>query len=368
MFWGNAIRHKHKAENLTKKLSVSVLVPTYKRAHLLSYVLAALEKQSYKDFDVVVILKPSKDKTEEIIEKFKKSLRIKMIVQEKGFVIDALNLGLENVSGDITVFLDDDAIPFPDWLQNLVETYGLPNVGGAAGKVMPAFLNERNMVLVDGKGSGIISDRKPFLDDIGRKIWGCPIEGLEDYFVYISKAGLVDYKFSIKNLANQRITKSLLGMGANMSVLTEAIKGFSFPNSWILGWGFEQFLAWHVWKKGYSLFYNPEAKVHHLVHGQTLSRNIVDFRKQLLREAEVQLLFYRLYGLEKDLSVMHRISWIIFRTLFILKHAQSLREAFILLKGMLIGNIIGCKLLVSNKFGLRYDPLFELEATLGKGQ
>ncbi len=347
---------------MTKKLSVSVLVPTFKRASLLSYALAALEKQTYKDFDVVVILKPSGDKTEEIVEEFKKSLKMKVIVQEKGYVIDAINLGLENVSGDITVFLDDDAIPFPDWIQNIVETYGLPNVGGVAGSVIPAFLKERNVELINGEVSGIISDRKPFLDTIWRKIWGCPIKGLEGYFVYISKAGLVDYKLSIKDLANQRTAKSLLGMGANMSVLTESIKGFRFPNSWILGWGFEQFLAWHVWKKGYSLFYNPKARVHHLVHGQTLSRNIVDFRKQLLREAEVQLLFYRLYGLEKDFSIMHRISWLIFQTLFLLKNAKSLSEASVLVKGLLIGNIMGCKLLVSNKFGLRYDLLLELES------
>jgi glycosyltransferase involved in cell wall biosynthesis len=353
---------------LTKPLSVSVLVPTYKRASLLSYVLAALEKQTYKDFDVVVILKPSGDKTEEIVEEFKKSLKMTVIVQEKGYVVDAMNLGLENVRGDITVFLDDDAIPFPDWIQNLVSTYSQPNVGGVAGGVIPAFLNERNLMLIDGEVSGIISDNKPFLDAIGRKIWGCPLKGLDDYFVYISKAGVVDYTFRMKNHASQKVTKSLLGMGANMSVSTEAIRGFRFPNSWILGWGFEQFLAWHLWKKGYCLFYNPNARVHHLVHGQTLSRNIADFRKQLLREAEVQLLFYRLYGLEKDLSIMHRISWIIYRTLFILKNAQSLREAFVLLKGMIIGNIMGCKLLISNKYGLKYDLLFELEAILEKGQ
>ncbi len=270
-----------------------------------------------------MILKPSGDNTEEIIAEFKKSLRMKVLIQETGYVIDALNLGLENVSNEITVFLDDDAIPFPDWIQKIVETYSQPNVGGVAGCVIPAFLNERNVILVNGPISGIISDRKPFLDGIGRTIWGCPIKGLESYFVYISKAGIVDYKYSIKDSANQRTTTSLLGMGANMSVLTKAVKGFKFPNSWILGWGFEQFLAWHVWKEGYSLFYNPEARVHHLVHGQTLSRNIVDFRKQILRETEVQLLFYRLYGLEKDLSIMHRLSWMIYRTLYNLKNAQS---------------------------------------------
>jgi hypothetical protein len=264
--------------------------------------------------------------------------------------------------------LDDDAIPFPDWIQNLLETYSLQNVGGVAGNVLPAFFNNKNEIQLDGKASEIVTDGKPFLDNIWRKIWGCPLKGLEDYYIYASKAGMVDFNFSIRNLAKKRITKSLLGMGANMSVLTEATKGFKLPNSWILGWGFEQFLGWYVWKKGYNLFYNPDAKVCHLNHGQTLSRNILDFRKQILREAEVQLFFYRLFGLEKDLSVMHRISWIIFRILSILKQAQSLYQASVLLKGLLIGNIVGCKLLISKKFGLRYDPLFELEAILENGQ
>ena len=359
---------KQGRKNLKEKLSISVLTLTYKRGHLLRYVFDALVNQTYKDFDVVVVLKPSGDKSEEIIEKFAKLLKIKMIIQEKGYITDAINLGLENVSGDITAFLDDDAIPFPDWIQNIVETYALQNVGGVAGNVIPAFLKEKSEVQFNDKDSEIIiRDYKPFLDNIGRKIWSCPLKGLEDYFVYVSKAGIVDYNFNIGNLANQCITKSLLGMGANMSVLTEATKGFKLQ-SWILGLGSEQFLGWYVWKKGYDLFYNPKVKVLHLAHGQTLSRNIEDFRRQLLLKVEVQLFFYRLYGLEKDLSVMHRISWIIFRTLLAFKQAQSFREAYIFLKGMLIGNIIGCKWLISNKFGLRYDPLFELEAILKKSQ
>ena len=353
---------------MTKKLFVSVLIPTYKRAHLLRHVFDALVNQTYKDFDVVVILKPSGDKTEDIIEKFTKLLKIKMIIQEKGYFTDAINLGLKNASGEITAFLDDDAIPFPDWIQNLVETYALQNVGGVAGNVIPAFLNEKDEIQLNGKASEIVLDSKPFLDTIARKLWSCPLKGLEDYLVYVSKAGIVDYNFNVGNLSHRRITKSLLGMGANMSVLTEATKGLKLPNSWVLGIGNEQFLGWYVWKKGYNLYYNPDAKVHHLVHGHSLARYVKDFGKLQLREAELQIFFYRLYGLEKDLSVMHRICWIIFRTLLTFKQAQSFGEAFTQIKRVLIGNIIGCKWLISNRFGLRYDPLFELEAILEKGR
>jgi hypothetical protein len=183
---------------------------------------------------------------------------------------------------------------------------------------------------------------------------------LENYLVYISKAGAVEVNFNIGTQANQTIKKSLLGMGANMSVLTEAIKGFKLPNSWITGWGHEQFLGWHVWKNGYNLLYNPHVKVCHLLHGQSLARYVKDSRKLQLREAEVQLVFYRLYGLEEGLSVMNRICYIIIRSLTLLKNARSFYEASLSLRGLLIGNIVGCKWLILNKLGSRFDPLFEL--------
>jgi glycosyltransferase involved in cell wall biosynthesis len=357
-------------KNLKEKLSVTVLIPTYKRAHLLKHVLEALDNQTYKDFDVVVIVKPSGDKTVEITQKFAKLLKIKIVIQEKGYFTDAINLGLQNTSGDITAFLDDDAIPFPDWIKTLVETYALPNVGGVAGNVIPAFLNEKDKVQFSGKASEIVFDldQKPFLNTIGQKTWSRPLKGLQNYLVYISKAGNVEINFGLRNSANQTITKSLLGMGANMSVLTEATKGFKLPNSWIMGWGNEQFLGWHIWKKGYNLLYNPNAKVSHLIHGQSLARYVKVSRKLQLKEAEIHLVFYRLYGLEKDLSVMNRICYIILRTFTLLKHAQTFREAYLLLKGVLIGNIIGCKWVISNKLGLRFDPLFELQSILGKSQ
>jgi glycosyltransferase involved in cell wall biosynthesis len=351
---------------LKEKLSVSVLIPTYRRAALLRFTLEGLVNQSYKNFNVVVVLKPSGDKTEEIIERFNKLLRIKTVIQEKGYLTDALNLGLKNAKGDITAFLDDDAIPLSDWLQKLVDTYDLENVGGVAGNVIPAFLNNEGIVQANDNVSELINlDQNPFLNNVGLKTWSCPVKGLENYFVYLSKAGVIAYNFNIGNLAKKRITKSLLGMGANMSILTEATKGFRFPDSWVSGWGNEQFLGWHIRKRGYSLLLNPDAKVHHIVHSQSLSRFVNDSRK-LQKEAEIQLIFYRLYGLEKEISAMHRISWVIIRILVILKKAQNLSEAILLLKGVLIGNMLGCKWLISKKLGLGFSPRSELEAIIQK--
>ena len=121
---------------MISKPRISILIPTYKRGHLLSYVLKGLRNQTYKDFEVIIVLKPSGDNTEQIVKKYKRWLNIKLILQKQGYVTGALNLGLEHAEGDIIAFLDDDAIPHPDWLQNHVKIYTESSVGGVAGNVI----------------------------------------------------------------------------------------------------------------------------------------------------------------------------------------------------------------------------------------
>jgi glycosyltransferase involved in cell wall biosynthesis len=348
---------------LTGKPEVSVLIPTYKRGHLISYVLEGLRKQTHKDFEVVVVLKPSGDGTEEIVKKYKEWLNIKLIFQNRGYVVDALNLGLENAQGKIIEFLDDDAIPFPDLVQKHIETYAESSIGGVAGNVVPAKLKGNNLLLIRSGTSEILPNYKLFFASVGRKVWNRPLEGLDDYLVYVSKAGVVKYNTDMSGIAWRQTTKSLLGMGANMSVLSSAIEDFRFPSSWVLGLGWEQFLGWHVWKRGYSLVFNPNVKVYHLSHSQTLSRNIEEVRKDTLRWIEYNLLFYRLYGIEQGLSQMHRIIWLIFSTLVDIKKTCRDKETQRLtrIKSRFHSELIGLKWLLSRKLGGGYSPLKDLK-------
>lgn len=346
-------------------MPVSVVIPTYKRAYLLKYVFEALTKQTYKDFEVVVIVKPSGDGTEGVVEKYKKLMKIHLIAQTEGYHTDALNLGLANSNGKIILLLDDDAIPVPSWVQCHVEAYKIPNVGGVAGNVISASARAAAEKIVpdEGQMSQIIPEYNTFLKSVGLKIWSRPIEGLEDYFVYVSKAGVVEYNYDVGRLASRKLTKSLLGMGANMSVLSEALKDFRFPKSWILGLTAEQFIGWHIWRKRYNLIFNPKAEVYHLEHGQTLSRNIRDSKREHLRWIERDLLFYRLYGIEKNLSKMHRISWRIFSTADNIKKICWNRETdrIVRMKASFNSELIGLKWLLSRKLGGYYSPLKDLE-------
>ena len=258
------------------------------------------------------MLKPSGDGTEAVVEKWAKSIKINLVTQTSGHVVNAVDLGFKHATGDIIAFLDDDAIPSPEWIQSQVENYESPLVGGVAGEVVTSFLEDGKVVTSNEGSSELISNVKPFNDSVARKLWGCPLEGLENYLVYVSKAGMVNYNFEVANQAYKHKTNSLLGMGANMSVLTKALEGFQFSDSWVLGLSYEQFLGWYIWKKGYALVFNPKAKVYHLAHGQTLSRNVTDKKKDTLRQVESRLLFYRLYGLEPKLSKMHRLTMVNF--------------------------------------------------------
>jgi glycosyltransferase involved in cell wall biosynthesis len=338
-------------------------MPTFKRGHLIGYTLKGLRNQVYNNFEILIILKQSGDGTEGVIKKYAKTMNTKLILQRKGYVTDALNLGLEHAEGDIITFLDDDAVPHPSWLKNHVKTYAEPNVGGVAGNVIPAILKGEESIPLQDKASEIIPDYDVFLETIGRKIWNRPIEGLEDHLVYLSKAGTVSYNTTMSQKAQRQIVRSLLGMGANMSVLSKAIKNFRFPDSWMLGLTWEQFLGWHIWKNGYIIVFNPYAKVHHIVHGQTLTRNIKETRKEALRIIEHNLLFYRLYGLEQNLSWMHRITWFIFSNLVNIKKICKDKEIkrIIGMKSTFHSEIIGLKWLLSRKFRGQYSPLMDLK-------
>lgn len=340
----------------------SVLIPTYNRAETIRYVLEGLKKQTFKDFEVLIVLKPSGDETQKVIEKSKNSLSIITIIQNQGCMIDALNIGLENAHGKFLTFLDDDAVPLQDWLEKIVETYESLKVGGVAGEVMPAWILDGKPAPLQESGSEIRPDYTQFMKNWRRKLWSKPLEGLEDYFIYISKAGSVERNV---DLSNYGMVKSLLGMGANMSVLTKALGDFKFPSSWILGLAYEQYMAWHLWKKGYSLVFNPKAKVHHLVHGQTLSRQIRDRRKNILRYVEKQLLFYRLYTLEKHLSIKHRICFNTFSLLSCLKNMSVDLRNLDALSAIFLGDIIGLKYLISRKINGNYDLLHDLKTIIG---
>jgi len=106
-------------------LKFSIITPTYNRAHTLGRAIDSILKQTFQDFEMIVIDDGSTDKTSDIVEKYLDDPRIRYIGPNKnGGVNVARNIGLANVSkdSDWITFLDSDDEFFADALEKMKKT------------------------------------------------------------------------------------------------------------------------------------------------------------------------------------------------------------------------------------------------------
>jgi len=100
---------------------VSIILPVYNEEKYIGGFLSSLLKQSYLDFEIIVVDDGSTDKTSDIIKKFqKKDKRIKLIKGEHKGPGFSRNLGAKKAKGNILVFVDADMTFDKDYLKNLI--------------------------------------------------------------------------------------------------------------------------------------------------------------------------------------------------------------------------------------------------------
>ncbi len=104
---------------MTKKPTVSVIIATYNRAGLIERSIESLFKQSFKDFEIIVVDDGSTDNTEEVLLPHKDKIRYYRHKTNKG-VCAAKNTGLDQIKGEWFTFLDDDDELLPNTLEELL--------------------------------------------------------------------------------------------------------------------------------------------------------------------------------------------------------------------------------------------------------
>jgi len=120
---------------------VSVIVPTYNRAHLLKQLLWSLAHQDYpKDrYEVIVVDDGSSDETPEVINELRHQLpyTFKYLRWSRHGVAAARNFGAQHSKGELLAFTSDDITVAPDWLTNAVRYFQHADIGGVEGKTVP---------------------------------------------------------------------------------------------------------------------------------------------------------------------------------------------------------------------------------------
>lgn len=94
---------------------ISVIIPTYNRAHCVKDAIDSVLAQSFRDFELIVVDDGSTDGTSKVVSAY--GDRLKMIRQVNSGVSAARNAGIEASHGKWVAFLDSDDTWEPDKLK-----------------------------------------------------------------------------------------------------------------------------------------------------------------------------------------------------------------------------------------------------------
>jgi glycosyltransferase involved in cell wall biosynthesis len=141
------------------------VIATAGRAASLDRTLQSLRQLRYPLFEVIVVLGPSLDNSAEIVARHADFIRHYPI--DRLNLSAARNIGVAMAQGDVVAFIDDDAMPEPDWLDRLITGYEDPRVAQVGG-----FIRDNRGVdfqckylVVDRFGDSVGFDELPELDD-----------------------------------------------------------------------------------------------------------------------------------------------------------------------------------------------------------
>jgi GT2 family glycosyltransferase len=196
------------------------IIPSWDGKELLEVVLPSLERQTFRDFAVVVVDNGSTDGSLEYLEREWPDVTVIGLPENQGFA-SAVNRGLDATKSELVALLNNDLELDPQWLKILVrELDAHPDAGSSGGKLLKYF--ERH--LIDGAGEivswyGTFGKRGEGERDVGQYDRGEYLFGVnagaslyrrsvfdtvgqfdEDYFAYVEdidlhlRAQLVGFK------------------------------------------------------------------------------------------------------------------------------------------------------------------------------
>jgi Glycosyl transferase family 2. len=233
-------------------MRVLVGLPTFNNGafgYTIRGTLEALVNQSFRDFRVLVVYKPSPgDETLDVVDEFRDRLDIEVRIQGDGYFEEAMNEIFKAATDyDITLTTDDDAIPTKTWIQEHIQFHkNHEKIGITTGLVIP----QQN-----------ICYEYPLFRPV-RQLLGYHkplIKELCNYKVIINDMGLTACDPKLINMDKKYgYAYTVVIGGANMSFKSgQLIDGFALPGYTKRGMHNEKFLALHYVRRGFhSVVFN----------------------------------------------------------------------------------------------------------------
>jgi GT2 family glycosyltransferase len=117
-----------------------VVVITRDRPPDLENCLNAVLASTFRDFELVVVDQSTRPGSAEVTQRAAAhDTRVRLVLDPGTGASRARNIGIDQTTGDVIAFTDDDCVPAPDWLGTLVQRLREdPGAGMALGSVIPA--------------------------------------------------------------------------------------------------------------------------------------------------------------------------------------------------------------------------------------
>lgn len=106
---------------MDKEPVVSIVIPAYNAAEKIVSLLDGIMKQSFKDWELIIVDDGSKDGTLDALEKYRTDTRVSIIAQANRGSSAARNAGLRMARGEFLMFFDSDDDVTDDILAKMVE-------------------------------------------------------------------------------------------------------------------------------------------------------------------------------------------------------------------------------------------------------
>jgi glycosyltransferase involved in cell wall biosynthesis len=222
---------------------VSIILPTYNRANIISMSIDAVIAQTYINWEIIVIDNHSTDSTSEVIANYSSDKRIKYMVNPQTIPYPkSVNVALKSVSGDLCFISKDDLYMHPTCLEILVDTYLVLVHQGKNPIVVPRYIEKSISVSLIQSQCEAAKRNVPY---------------------YINKyTGRTSHNLCVPH---DEIVQIPLGAGCNLypTDILHAVHGFE-ENAFIGNYYFVDFdLDKRITRQGYQFFFQSKAIVEH---------------------------------------------------------------------------------------------------------
>ena len=239
----NGTEVKPREQSQLAPTSIGVLICSYGRAADLLRCLDAIERQTRKPDDLIVVVHVTDGQTQAALATRKSSLLpVRLVLIHEPGLVAARNKGLDHATTDIIAMIDDDTVPSPAWLSIIFRNFAADStIGGLGGRDRTYY-------------RGCFNDDKA--EVVGKVQWFGRVIG--NHHIGTGPSREVD------------VLK-----GANMSYRAEAIGSTRFDTR-LKGAGSQpnddMAFSLAIKRKGWKNVFDPEAAVEHYVRDNPAGR------------------------------------------------------------------------------------------------